>query len=415
MENLTRSDFEALDRNDVLADFAKQYYVPEDHIYMVGNSLGVMPKAVKQRMDDVLEKEWADDLVSSWNCNHWFELPYRIGNKIAQIIGADDGEVVVTDSVSVNLFKLVAAALNIQKGTSRSVILSEKGNFPTDLYVMQGLTAMLGPSVKLVTVEREEIEDAITQDTAVVLLTDVHYRTGHLLDKKRITELAQSKGALVIWDLCHSAGALPVYLNDINADMATGCGYKYLSGGPGAPSFVFVAKRWHDALEQPLSGWWGHATPFEFTDDYSPARGIGQMLCGTQGVLGLSALEVAIDVFLTTDMLLIREKSSKMTDLFLRLIAQQCSSYNFEIKSPQKAAERGSHIALGHPNGYQIIQALSAHSVKGDFRAPDTLRFGLTPLTLKYVDIWDAVSRLKDIMKKETWKDPKYNLASKVT
>lgn len=413
--NLVREDLLARDREDALSGFRKYFHIPEDTIYLDGNSLGVMPKAVAGRLDRLLNQEWAQDLVTSWNKHHWFDLPHRVGDKIAQVIGAGAGEVVVTDSVSVNIFKLVAAALRIQQASGRNVIVSEKGNFPTDLYVLQGLTAMLGAPVQLITVERNEIETAISDDTAVLLLTDVHYKTGHLLDKKAITDLAHEKGALVIWDLCHSAGALPLDVTALGADMAVGCGYKYFNGGPGAPSFLYVARRWHSHLQQPLSGWWGHAQPFEFSDDYRPADGIGRMLCGTQGVLGLAALEVAVDVFLQVDMHLVREKSCRMGDLFIRLVEQRCADHGFELQSPEDSSQRGSQVAFSHPQGFRIMQALIADNVIGDFRAPNTLRFGLTPLTLRYTDLWDAVSSLQNIMREKIWQQARFAQRGTVT
>lgn len=415
MSELKRDDFLALDGDDPLADFRQHYHIPAGIIYMDGNSLGMMPKAVRPRLNNLLDQEWAEDLVTSWNKHQWFDLPYLVGDKIARIIGAESGEVVVTDTVSVNIFKLVAAALKIQQANGRTVIVSEKGNFPTDLYVLQGLTSMLGVPVELITVERNDIAGAITEDTAVLLLTDVHYKTGHLLNKQAITELAHEKGALVIWDLCHSAGALPIDLSALGADMAVGCGYKYLNGGPGAPAFLYVARRWQSQLEQPLSGWWGHARPFDFSDDYQPAAGIGRMLCGTQGVLGLAALEVAVDIFLTADMRQVRKKSSLMGDLFIQLLEQRCVGFNFELQSPRDAAQRGSQIAIAHSHGYQIMQAMIASKVIGDFRAPNILRFGLTPLTLRYTDIWDAVTHLETIMRDNIWQQTRFAELSAVT
>ena len=415
LQELSRKDFELLDEEDALAPFREQFYLPADTVYLDGNSLGVMPLAAKERVSAVLQQEWAEDLIRSWNDNHWFDSPFRIGDKIARLIGANDGEVIATDSVSVNLFKLLVAALNIQQSTGRKVILSEAGNFPTDVYMVQGLQSMLGDRIDLVLVARERIEEAITENTAVVLLTDVNYQTGHLLDKQTITDLAHEKGALIIWDLCHSAGALPIDLNGIDADMAVGCGYKYFNGGPGAPAYLFVAKRLQENLQQPLSGWWGHARPFAFVDEYEAAAGISRMLCSTQSILGLSCLEVGIDLFLTADMQLIREKSLRMGDLFLRLLAEQCADFNFGILSPIEPAIRGSQITLTHPHGYPIVQAMIEKKIIGDFRAPDALRFGIAPLYLRYVDIWHAVSVLNEIMQTKSWDQERYKRVSAVT
>lgn len=415
IQKLVRKDFELLDQQDPLASFRELFHLPIDTVYLDGNSLGVMPLAAIDRMNDVLKREWAEDLIRSWNDNHWFEAPLRIGDKIAQLIGADDGEVIATDSVSINLFKLMVAALNMQKGTGRKVILSEAGNFPTDLYMMEGLKSMLGDQVELVIVDRDHIEESINEDVAVVLLTDVHYKTGHLLNKKSLTERAHKKGALVIWDLCHSAGALPVDLNGISADMAVGCGYKYLNGGPGAPAFLFVAKRHQAKLQQPLSGWWGHARPFAFVDEYEAGPGISSMLCSTQGVLGLSCLEVSIDLFLKADMQAVRNKSVQMCDLFIRLLDEKCSDYNFEVISPLDSIERGSQVSFAHEQGYPIVQAMIDQKVIGDFRAPNVMRFGFTPLYLKYVDVWQAVIVLEEIMQNGTWDQEKFKRVSAVT
>lgn len=415
IQKLVRKDFELLDQQDPLASFRELFHLPIDTVYLDGNSLGVMPLAAIDRMNDVLKREWAEDLIRSWNDNHWFEAPLRIGDKIAQLIGADDGEVIATDSVSINLFKLMVAALNMQKGTGRKVILSEAGNFPTDLYMMEGLKSMLGDQVELVIVDRDHIEESINEDVAVVLLTDVHYKTGHLLNKKSLTERAHKKGALVIWDLCHSAGALPVDLNGISADMAVGCGYKYLNGGPGATAFLFVAKRHQAKLQQPLSGWWGHARPFAFVDEYEAGPGISSMLCSTQGVLGLSCLEVSIDLFLKADMQAVRNKSVQMCDLFIRLLDEKCSDYNFEVISPLDSTERGSQVSFAHEQGYPIVQAMIDQKVIGDFRAPNVMRFGFTPLYLKYVDVWQAVIVLEEIMQNGTWDQEKFKRVSAVT
>ena len=415
IQKLVRKDFELLDQQDPLASFRELFHLPIDTVYLDGNSLGVMPLAAIDRMNDVLKREWAEDLIRSWNDNHWFEAPLRIGDKIAQLIGADDGEVIATDSVSINLFKLMVAALNMQKGTGRKVILSEAGNFPTDLYMMEGLKSMLGDQVELVIVDRDHIEESINEDVAVVLLTDVHYKTGHLLNKKSLTERAHKKGALVIWDLCHSAGALPVDLNGISADMAVGCGYKYLNGGPGAPAFLFVAKRHQAKLQQPLSGWWGHARPFAFVDEYEAGPGISSMLCSTQGVLGLSCLEVSIDLFLKADMQAVRNKSVQMCDLFIRLLDEKCSDYNFEVISPLDSTERGSQVSFAHEQGYPIVQAMIEQKVIGDFRAPNVMRFGFTPLYLKYVDVWQAVTVLQEIMQNRSWDQEKFKRVSAVT
>jgi kynureninase len=413
MNALTRKDFQKLDRDDPLAGFREEFFIPQDVIYMDGNSLGAMPKAVAPRVRQVTEREWGHDLIKSWNTADWFTAPQRIGDKIAKIIGADEGEVVATDSTSINLFKVLAAALMIN--SDRSVIVMEGSNFPTDNYIAQGLIEFLGRHHQIRFVEKDDVMDALDERVAVVSLTDVHYKTGHRLDMGAITARAQQHGALTVWDLCHSAGAVPVDLNGADADFAVGCGYKYLNGGPGAPAFLFVAKRHQGQLKQPLTGWWSHSAPFDFTRDYQSAEGITRMLCGTQPMISLCALEVGVDIMVRADLYKIREKSKKMGDLFIALAEHKCAEYGFGIASPRNADARGSQVSLTHPDGYAIMQAVIERGVIGDFRAPDILRFGFTPLYLRYVDVWDAVDILADIMAKEIWRDPKYQIRAAVT
>jgi len=413
MSVLTRADFEKLDREDPLAPFRQEFHIPRGVIYMDGNSLGAMPRAVLKRVGEVTEREWGDNLIKSWNTADWFNAPGRIGDKIAPIIGADKGEVVATDSTSINLFKAVSAALMIN--SERSVIVMEGSNFPTDNYIAQGLVAFLGRKQQIRFVEKDVLLDAIDDSVAVVSLTDVHYKTGHRLDMHAITARAHRHGALTVWDLCHSAGALPLDLNGADADFAVGCGYKYLNGGPGAPGFIFVAKRHQDHVKQPLTGWWSHSAPFDFTRDYQIGAGISRMLCGTQPIISLAALEVGVDIMARADILKIRQKSKKMGDLFMGAIEQKCAGYGFGIASPRDADERGSQVSLTHKNGYAIMQALIERGVIGDFRAPEILRFGFAPLYLRYVDIWDAVDILADIMTREVWRDPKYHVRAAVT
>ena len=413
MNTLKREDFEKLDHNDPLACFREEFFMPQDVIYMDGNSLGAMPKTVPGRVGQVTEQEWGHDLIKSWNTADWFTSPQRIGDKIAKIIGAHDGEVVATDSTSINLFKVLAAALMIN--SDRSIIVMEDSNFPTDNYIAQGLVEFLGRQHQIRFVEKDDLMDALDDRVAVVSLTDVHYKTGHRLDMAAITARAQQHGALTVWDLCHSAGAVPLDLNGANADFAVGCGYKYLNGGPGAPAFLFVAKRHQDQLRQPLTGWWSHNAPFDFTRDYQGAEGITRMLCGTQPIISLCALEVGVDIMVRADLNKIRQKSKKMGNLFIDLVEHQCNKYGFCIASPRDADKRGSQVSLTHPNGYAIMQALIERGVIGDFRAPDILRFGFAPLYLRYVDVWDAVDILTDIMANGIWRDSKYQIRAAVT
>ncbi|PHZ83622.1 kynureninase [Paremcibacter congregatus] len=413
MPNYTREDFLKLDENDPLAAFRDEFELPEDLIYLDGNSLGAMPKSAKARALDVVEREWGQDLITSWNKNGWFHLTEKLGNKIASLIGAASGEVLACDATGLNLYKLLSMALDLREG--RKVIVMEGSNFPTDNYMTQGLIKQRGQGHEIRFAEIDQIIDAITEDVAVVSLTQVHYKTGHLLDMKAITEKAHAVGALVIWDLCHSAGALPIDLNKCDVDFAVGCGYKYLNGGPGAPAFIFVAKRHQGTAAQPLTGWWSHAAPFAFERDYRPSGTIWQSLTGTQPILSLSVLECGLDVMMRADMADLRQKSITLCDYFIELVESECGKYGFELATPRNGEARGSQVSFRHDYGYAIMQALIADKVIGDFRAPNIVRFGFTPLYVRYVDVWDAVARLKKIMKYDLWKNAKYNQLTAVT
>ncbi len=411
MKILTRKDFELQDHSDVLATFRDEFDLPAGQIYLDGNSLGALPKKSKQRAREVVEKQWGEDLIQSWNKHHWVDMPTVLGDKLAGLIGAQEGEVLVCDSTSVNIYKLAAAALKMRAG--RKKILSEPGNFPTDLYMLQGLVEFSSPEIELNVVSREDLERQIDEDTAVVVLTHVHYRTSEAFNMVDLTRKAHQYGALIIWDLSHSAGALPVDLTRAKVDMAVGCGYKYLNGGPGAPAFLYVARRHHLDLKTPLSGWFGHVLPFNFEDQYKPAENIKRMLCGTPSVLAGALLEVGIDIMCSVDMNLVRQKSIELTGLFIQLIEQRCR--DFEVISPRNTDCRGSHVSIRHEQGYAIIQALIERNITGDFRAPDTLRFGFTPLYTRYVDVWDTVDALVEIMEKDAWNCEKFKKESTVT
>ncbi|MFC7050820.1 kynureninase [Emcibacter nanhaiensis] len=410
---LTREQFEDLDRTDPLASFRAEFELPEDVIYLDGNSLGPLPKSSKERARRVVEQEWGRDLIKSWNKAGWFEMGQRIGNKIAGLIGADQGEVIVCDNTSLNLFKVLSLALDMK--ADRRKILMEGSNFPTDNYVAQGLCKHLGYGHEVIFAEREQLIDAITEDVAVVSLVHVHYKTGQILDVKAIMEKARSVGALVVWDLAHSAGAVPVDLGDWKADFAVGCGYKYLNGGPGAPAFVYVAKRHQGRFRQPLDGWWSHKAPFDFTRDYEPAEDIWQMMTGTQPILSMSLLEEGVDLMARADMGMLREKSKRLGDMFIQLVEEKLDGCGFEVVSPRDAEVRGSQVSLTHDYGYPIMQALIERNIIGDFRAPDILRFGFAPLYVRYSDIWDTVEMLQDIMQKNLWNLPEYQAKAAVT
>ena len=413
MSAFTRADFLALDQSDPLASYREQFNVPDDVVYLDGNSLGVLPRQTLARVEQAVREEWGEGLVRSWNTAGWYELPRRLGNKIAQLIGAAEGEVVVADSTSINLFKVLTAALRLN--STRRVILSTTDNFPTDLYMAQGLIDLLGDRHELRLVDDEAILDAIDDHTAVVMVTHVNYRTGRMHDMAATTQRAHQHGALMLWDLAHSAGAMPVTLNEVGADFAVGCGYKYLNGGPGAPAFLYVAQRYHSHFSQPLSGWMGHAHPFTFDWQYQPAEGIARYLCGTQPVLSMTALDCGVDVALTADLHEVRRKSLQMTDLFIALVEQRCAGHDLKLVTPRDHDRRGSQICLSHREGYPIMQALIARGVIGDFRAPDIIRFGVTPLYLRYVDIWDAVDILATILTTRAWDIPEFKQRAAVT
>jgi len=410
---LTRADALALDRADTLAPFRDRFALPDDVVYLDGNSLGALPKATPARLAELVAAEWGRDLIRSWNIHGWIDLPFRVGDKIARLIGARPGEVVVADSTSVNVFKLIAAALRLRP--ERRVILSERENFPTDLYIAQGLIALLGDKHELRLVAPEAVADAIGTEIAVVLLTHVNYRSGRMHDMAEITRRAHAAGALMLWDLAHSAGAMPVDLNGSDADLAVGCGYKYLNGGPGAPAFVYVAHRLQGVFRSPLTGWLGHAAPFEFDPRYRPAPGIAAAVVGTPPILSLAALEVGIDLALEADLTAVREKSLALAQLFIDCVAERCAGHGLALASPPRGAERGSQICYAHPEGYAIMQALIARGIIGDFRAPDILRFGFTPLYTRFVDAWDAVEGLRDVLEKREWDRPEFKRRAAVT
>ncbi len=399
--SLTRAALETLDHADELAPFRDEFDLPADVIYLDGNSLGPLPKATPGRVAEVVAREWGQSLIRGWNTHGWMRLPLRIGEKLGRIIGAEPGSTLVADSTSVNLFKLLAAALEARP--TRRMILTETGNFPTDLYMAQGLAALLrrGHEVRAVA----DPVAALNQDVAILMLTHVNYRSGAMHDMASVTRAAHAVGALTLWDLSHSAGAVPLRVAEDGADFAVGCGYKYLNGGPGAPAFLSVAPRLHADLRLPLTGWLGHAEPFAFAPDYRPAEGIGRATVGTPPVLSLAALEVGVDQMLRVPMDALRAKSQRLIDLFIALIEQECAEYEFRLLTPRDAAIRGSQVAFGHADGHAIMQALIARGVIGDFRSPDVMRFGLAPLYVRHTDVWDAVSVLCEVMRTGAWRE----------
>lgn len=411
MTKITRADLAALDAGDPLAHCRDRFSLPEGVIYMDGNSLGALPRTTAARLADVVTREWGHDLIRSWNTAQWITYPQRLGDRIATLIGAAPRTVVAADSTSINLYKLAAAALKLQ--SPRRKVVTEPGNFPTDLYILQGLARYM--DMELVTVPRDRLLDAVDDATALVVLTHVHYKTGEMFPMGEVTRAVQAKGALMLWDLSHSAGAVPVDLAGANADLAVGCGYKYLNGGPGAPGFLYVAPRLQERIDPPLGGWMGHAAPFAFSDDYVPAPGIARNLCGTPVILGMAALEEGLRTFEGVDLADLRAKSLKLAEIFMQLVEEQCAGFGLAIVTPRDAERRGSQCSLAHEEGYAIMQALIARGVIGDFRAPDILRFGFTPLYVRYQDVWDAVACLKDIMESRAWDSAEYKTRAAVT
>jgi kynureninase len=409
----SRDDALALDARDPLSSTRASFELPEGVVYLDGNSLGPPPRRVFDRVAEVVHDEWRADLVRGWTRHGWIDLPERVAAAIAPLIGAARDEVVVADSTSVNLFKLLAAALRLRPG--RRVILSERENFPTDLYMAAGLAELLGDRAELRLVDRAALEPSLGSDVAVLMLTHVDFRSGELHDMAALTAAAHGAGALALWDLAHSAGALPVNLAECGADLAVGCGYKYLSGGPGAPAFAYVAHRHHERLEQPLWGWMGHAAPFEFATDYRPAPGVARLRVGTPPILSLAALECGVAAIADVGVERLRAKSVELTELFIALVERDCREHGFEVSSPRDPAHRGSQVSLRHGDGYAIVQALIAAGVVGDFRAPDLLRFGFAPAYLRFVDVWDAVAALQRIMESRGWDRPEYRVRAKVT
>ncbi len=384
------TDLRALDEADPLARFRDAFDLPDDLSYLAGNSLGPPPRRAAGRLDQLVRGEWGGALVQAWSAGEWVEAPTRVGDKIARLVGADPGEMVVADSTSVNLFKLIAAALKAAPG--RGTLLGVVGDFPTDLYVAEGALGALGEGRRLKLVERDELDGALDADVALLVLTHSHYKSAELWDMAAVTARAQAAGALVLWDLSHSVGSAPVDLNAAGADLAVGCGYKYLNGGPGAPAFLFVARRHQDRLTSPLSGWMGHARPFDFAGGYVPAAGIGRFLCGTPPILGLAALEVGIDLMLEADMGALVAKARRLGDAFLALAAEHCP--DLEPACPGPGQARGGHVAFRHPEAAEVSQALVQRRVIGDVRPPDLLRFGLSPLFVRFEDVGRAVQAL---------------------
>ncbi|WP_431710912.1 kynureninase [Glutamicibacter uratoxydans] len=422
---LSREALQELDQADALASYKEQFVLPEGVLYLDGNSLGALPVGAAQRAAEVVATEWGQGLIRSWNSAGWFEMPTRLGDKLGQLLGANAGETVVTDTTSLNLFKALASALRIQQvdGPGRRVLITERDNFPTDIYIAEGLADLLNSvgaehgvsyEVKLIDTEAE-LRAALGDDTAVVSLSHVNYRTGAMWDMAAITRAAHEAGALIVWDLAHAAGAVPVELNASGADYAVGCTYKYLNGGPGSPAFIWVNAKHQDRFWQPLSGWWSHAQPFEMATNYAPAMDVRRFMCGTQPITSMAMVETGLDVTLSADMGQLRAKSLELTDLFIELVETRCAGFGLELVTPRAHAQRGSHVSFQHPQGYAIMAALIDRGVIGDYREPEVLRFGITPLYLSRTDIWDSVEILREILHTEAWQREEYSVRNAVT
>ena len=399
-----------LDSADPLAFTRERFRLPDGVIYLDGNSLGAMPRATPAALAHTVEDQWAGDLIASWNKHGWIDWPTRIAARLAPIVGARPSELLIADSTSVCLFKLLAAAAKTRPG--RKTILSQKRNFPTDLYVAQGLAEMLGLRVKAV--DADEIVDAIDDDTAAVTVTHVDYRSGAFYDMQAVNDAAKAAGSLVVWDLSHSAGAIEVDLNGNGAELAIGCGYKYLNGGPGAPAFLYVAEALQEALHSPLQGWMGHSEPFAFDDDYRPAGGILRFLTGTPSILALAALDTGLDSFTGVAMAEIEAKAERLTRIFIGEVEERCGA-EVRLASPRGPKDRGSQVSFAHPQGYAVMQALIDRGIVGDFRAPDLIRFGFAPLYNTYADAVRAAEGLSDILANRAWDEPRFLTRQKVT
>lgn len=391
----SRADAEHLDRADPLAHLRDRFELPPGMIYLDGNSLGALPSGVRDRVVDVVTREWGHGLIRSWD-DGWIDLPRSIAGKLAPLVGADHDEVAVGDSTSINLFKLLSFAVAARRG--RGVIVTEPTTFPTDAYIAASVADTYG--LELVWCDPDNPAASVDSDTAVLALTHVNYRTGRAYDEERLTALAHDAGALMLWDLCHTAGAVPFDLHGIDADLAVGCGYKYLNGGPGAPAYSYVARRLHGELAHPLTGWWGHADPFSMVREYRPAPGVEGLQVGTPPVLSLSALDTALDVFAGIDVADLRTKSLLLTSLFMDLVRIRT---DLEVVTPEDSDRRGSQVSLRHPEAHGVVRALIARGVIGDFRAPDIARFGIAPAYLRAVDVWDAVQHLVEVLDSEEY------------
>jgi len=409
---LTRAHAQDLDAQDVLADLRTEFELPEGQVYLVGNSLGLVTKRAAAQAHEAIA-QWERSQVGGWNEHGWMDLPLVTGDRIGALLGAAQGQVTVVDSTTVNIFRLLCAALALRPG--RRTIVVEADNFPADNYIAQGVRDLLGSGIELRAVPGAELASVVDEDVAVVLASHVNYASGRVLGLEALTSHVHKRGALVLWDMCHSAGVMEVELDAWGVDLAVGCTYKYLNGGPGSPGYLYVAERLQSAIVSPFYGWLGHAEPFAFETQYRAAPGMRRHLCGTPGVIGMACMAGALAVTEAAPRAALRAKSMALTGLFVDLVEQECAGMGFGLVSPTRAVERGSHVALSHSHAHAIVQALRAAGVVGDFRAPDLLRFGFAPLYTRYVDVWEAVQALRGVMREDAWDQPAYTKRARVT
>lgn len=396
---------------DIFKTTRALFHLPEGVTYLDGNSLGPLPHAAQDRVDAMMRDQWGEMLITGWNKAGWMEQPSRVGDRIGKLIGAEAGHVVLGDTLSIKVYQALASALELNP--DRKVILSDSGNFPTDLYMAQGLIRMLDRDLELRVVPPEDVEANLNDDIAVMMLTQVDYRSGRMHDMAHLTEVAHRSNIITIWDLAHSAGAVPVDVSKAKADFAVGCSYKYLNSGPGGPAFIYVAPRYADVVTPALSGWLGHAAPFDFDLNYKAGAGIERMRVGTPAIIQIAALEAALDIWDMVDMAQVRSRAIELSELFIKEVETRCPE--LVLASPRDAAQRGSQVSFAHPQGYAIMQALIAHGVVGDFRAPDILRFGITPLYLGHDDIIRAAKTLQTVMDGALWDRDAYRVRARVT
>jgi len=410
----SRSACEKEDATDPLRSWQDAFNLPQDLIYLDGNSLGAMPKKALEQLEQTIRNEWAEDLITSWNKAGWWKLPETLGELIAPVVGAASGQVIISDSTSLNIYKSIHAALGLLQ--KRTVVVSEADSFPTDLYIMEGVAATRkNIQRRLLGNDGNTLDELLDDQVAVVSFSHVNYRTGEILPIAELVQQTHDAGALFVLDTCHSAGVLPVELDQWGVDFAVGCTYKYLNGGPGSPAFIYVAKRHQNEAENPLSGWWGHARPFEFEENFHAAEGIRRFQTGTQPVLSLRGLQAGLEIAQEVDLQQVRKKSQRLTQLFIELIESGCRNYGVTLQSPIDHDKRGSQVTLHFENGFAVIQALISRKIIADFREPGSMRFGFAPLYLRYTDVWDAAEALDDVLKTEEWREERFRQKHEVT